>query len=608
MPTPSTLPVLPASLRHLLEQPRIRRWGAYLAKAIVLVGLLCLVGHTAPLMPPAGIALAWAVLSAASALGLVYCAVIKKTHNRAKYREGGMLHKLNEGRIMRMIGSFVLAAVCMAGLILESPKWGVPEWILVAAAIPAYAAVLIIARRKLGREYEEPYQAASAIKWSSVIVAVLLCVAYAAISLLEPATTFGSATEAFMAAQQPFESSPSALMSEAGLLASLADSLAAYGMSEAAGMAFPLYVICRIALMAGAFLSVANLLGVCSLERVELRRVFAPLGTPGEHGTRGRVVGKYVAAAAVLPVCLCAAFLGANFAVEQAAQTEEFTAAEGFVRDQAGMAAFVLDGKYYDYQAVEDLIAEAREKSETLYADAREKLVPLINASYDARVANVDSYLDWYYSLPADYERLATMITGTAESFVAEQFQNQIEQGIDDSQLEAEFDSFVEQASQLKAGIEQELAGYGLSGVPEWLVTTKELLADDFLSQPLEPTEKLMDAGARIGIGTATGVVGGVLAKTLVEKAMTKQFCSKVVTKISSMAASRAAGGVVGGALGTIGGPLGTVAGVAAGTALGVGVDYVLLNIDEMQNRETYKQEIIATIEEERAEKLALVG
>ena len=200
------------------------------------------------------------------------------------------------------------------------------------------------------------------------------------------------------------------------------------------------------------------------------------------------------------------------------------------------------------------------------------------------------------------------MITGTAESFVAEQFQNQIEQGIDDSQLEAEFDSFVEQASQLKAGIEQELAGYELSGVPEWLVTTKEMLADDFLSQPLEPTEKLMDAGARIGIGTATGVVGGVLAKTLVEKAMTKQFCSKVVTKISSMAASRAAGGVVGGALGPIGGPLGTVAGVAAGTALGVGVDYVLLNIDEMQNRETYKQEIIATIEEERAEKLALVG
>lgn len=39
MPTPSTLPVLSTSLRHLLKQPRARHWGAYLVKAIVLVGL-----------------------------------------------------------------------------------------------------------------------------------------------------------------------------------------------------------------------------------------------------------------------------------------------------------------------------------------------------------------------------------------------------------------------------------------------------------------------------------------------------------------------------------------------------------------------------------------
>lgn len=363
--------------------------------------------------------------------------------------------------------------------------------------------------------------AASAIKWSSVIVTMLLCAAYAAIGLLEPATTYSSATEAFMAAQQPFESSPSALMSKAGPFASLADGLAAYGMSEAAGMAFPPYVVCRIALVAGAFFSVANLLGACSLERVELRRMFAPLGTPGEHGARGRVVGKYVAADAVLPVCLCAAFLGADLAVDQASETEEFTA-EG--------------------------------------------------------------------------------------SFVAEQFQSQIEQGIDDSQLEAEFDSFVEQASQLKAGIEQELAGCELSGVPEWLVTTKELLADDFLSLPLEPTEKPMDAGARLGISTGVGAGGGYLVKKLVEKAMGKEFSKKLISKLSSMGFSRAASAFAGGALGTIGGPAGTVAGIAAGTAINVGVDSALLEIDEMQNRETYKQEIIATIEEERAEKLALVG
>lgn len=89
---------------------------------------------------------------------------------------------------------------------------------------------------------------------------------------------------------------------------------------------------------------------------------------------------------------------------------------------------------------------------------------------------------------------------------------------------------------------------------------------------------------------------------------MGKEFSKKLISKLSSMGFSRAASAFAGGALGTIGGPAGTVAGIAAGTAINVGVDSALLAIDEMQNRETYKQEIIATIEEERAEKLALVG
>ena len=47
MPTLPTLPALPTALGDFLKQPRARHWGAYLVKAIVLVGLLCLIGHTA---------------------------------------------------------------------------------------------------------------------------------------------------------------------------------------------------------------------------------------------------------------------------------------------------------------------------------------------------------------------------------------------------------------------------------------------------------------------------------------------------------------------------------------------------------------------------------
>ena len=81
-----------------------------------------------------------------------------------------------------------------------------------------------------------------------------------------------------------------------------------------------------------------------------------------------------------------------------------------------------------------------REETERKVAKLSEKnsevLTNLINESFDKRLENVDDYLDWYYSLPADYERLASMITGSAEEFVTDQFTAHIENGIDDSAID----------------------------------------------------------------------------------------------------------------------------------------------------------------------------
>ena len=79
------------------------------------------------------------------------------------------------------------------------------------------------------------------------------------------------------------------------------------------------------------------------------------------------------------------------------------------------------------------------------------------------------------------------------------------------------------------------------------------------------------------------------------------------MTKIATALGSRGLGAAAGGAVGSAAGPLGTIAGIAAGTALGIGVDAAMLAVDEMQNRDTYKQEMVDAIEEERAATLALV-
>ena len=55
-----------------------------------------------------------------------------------------------------------------------------------------------------------------------------------------------------------------------------------------------------------------------------------------------------------------------------------------------------------------DLLAKNREHINAL--------APLIMRGYDLMAANADLYLDWYYSLPAEYLRLGAMITGVDRS------------------------------------------------------------------------------------------------------------------------------------------------------------------------------------------------
>ena len=650
--------------RSSLRSRAVGRGASYLVKAAVLVGLLYAFGRYAGMLPPAGVAAVWAALSAVSSLGLAYRHVVRKMiKQQAYYEAGGGLARINNGRFLCLVGSFALSAVFIAGFVLEAPAWEASEWVLVAAAVPVYPLVFLLVYRLMRRQLRPVHRISGAVGWSVWIAGALLCAAYLALCLAQPAATFESAAAAFDSVAQPFADSPSALMREAGVLAAFSDGLAAYGASKAAEVSGAGYLAIKVALNASAFFGVANLLGLCMLGWFELKRVFLPLeagpasDAGADMGADASVVSgasatapapapvplpaadapdagpgapvepapavvpapapapaplrAAVATFVALPIMLAAAFLVADAMVARAAQTQEYTAAERFVRDQMGLAVFVLDGHYYDQAAVEALLEEARVASAALSEEAEATLVPLINASFDARLANVDAYLDWYYSLPADYERLVTMVTGTVEDFMRDQFTANIEAGIDDTALEGALQDLAGRAAALEEDTASRLAEFEIAGVPEWLLTEKIPLEPDFMSGALEPSARILSAGERLGLSAGTGIVTGAAAKHVAEnlatKVVEKQFFKEFVKKVAGKLGGRAVSAAVGGAVGTIGGPLGTVVGAAVGTAAGVGIDYGMVKLDEWQNRESYREEIVQLIEEERSEMLAAV-
>jgi len=648
-------------------------WWHYAIKAAAVVALLFLFSRVAAWAPGWCVAVVWAACSVLLAAGITYHAVVKKTINQAALHAGGMLGRINGGRTFRLIAAFIVSAVGVAGLLVASVGWDAWQWGLAVAAVSLFLLVYMLVDKVVGKEAALLFRASLGVRVSACITGALLLVASFALLAAQPTPEVTSATEAFLSAENPFASSPSTIMSEAGLAVSYADALSTYGLSKLGELnAFGRYCAQALLLVSSIF-GLAGLLGTCALDLRELKRVFLPLekigseqetaarASRGAGAPRSVLLKAPIVAAVVAPLILVGAFVASDSALAQMKAADELTPAENLVREAFGTTAYVLDGKYYDQQQVQTLMEETAVTSAALSENARNDLVPLVNAVFDARVANVDSYLDWYYSLGADYERLGNLITGTIESFVADQLTESLEAGVDDSEFVSTLQSYVDQAAAINAGYEEGLANSELIGIPEWLLTSTEAITADFLSGPIEPTQRLLDAGERFGISATVGGVGGIAAgmatskavggaaekaaaKTaekaaasaagdaaekaagkqaakaaekavtknigskIVEKAAGKAFFKAIVSRIGSMIGSRGVGAAVGGAAGTLVGPgVGTAVGVAAGAAIGVGVDYGLLMLDEAQNRESYKAEIIEAIEEERAEVLAQI-
>ena len=519
----------------------------FLAKAAVVLGILFLLSRTAPIMPAPCLALCWAALSAALSVTAVYHVTIRKTHKQTMYKAGGVLGRINSGRLLGLLVGFVVSAFCVGCLIVESPKWDASEWCVIVLSAPLYLLVSHGVGKFVKAELKDEYQISRTAIMSSVIVALLLCVAYALVNALLPAPEYASLEDALRSVKRPFDNSPSALMSELGQYVAFSDGLTAYGLTKAGEASFPAYVVLKIILSASALFSVAGLMDLCFLNWRELRKAFQPLWASKLNKRNPRLVRRFVAVAAILPICLVVAFCALDYRTSEVIKTEGYSAAESFIQQQSEVLVYIIDGHYYDAQAVEALMAEAEKAAQNLRQEAKEKLTPLINESYDARIANVDSYLDWYYSPNADYERLKHMADDSAEEFMKGMFVEKIEAGIDDSELKAAIESYSEQANAIQENLTAKLAEYEVTEVPESAMVVKGSLDSITQETSLEPSQKLMETRDRF-------LLSGI-----------------------------------------------------AGLGPSAAIDFLTLKADEFLNRGAFREEIIATIEESRAETLALL-
>lgn len=261
-----------------------------------------------------------------------------------------------------------------------------------------------------------------------------------------------------------------------------------------------------------------------------------------------------------------------------------------------------------------------------IYADQHARLTRAVREGFDAMRANVPGFLDWYYSLRAEYLRTAHLLVGSGDSYLRGQVDGHLNAGTPFAAATAEI-AAIAGARDMAAefdGARRAILAQCRGDLPAdgAVVTILAERPGDSLAVPLLADRIAFEArvtAAGFG-GLAAGVGVAVLAKVGAKVALGSVFkaAAAALAKIAGSKALGLLGGAgIGAAVGGTGGSVvpgaGTgigavVGGVVGGVAVMLGVDFTLIKLEEEISREGFAAEILAAIDATEAEFLAAIG
>lgn len=215
----------------------------------------------------------------------------------------------------------------------------------------------------------------------------------------------------------------------------------------------------------------------------------------------------------------------------------------------------------------------------------------------------VDAYLDWYFTLGAEWARLGAMLLGDVETLLSTKFSQLV---LGDPAVAAAFDTvqtdYAAQLGTATAARTQALA----------LLESQRLVLSESQCKPVSEVAespalaKLESHGLRAIAGPGAALTAGAATGAIVAKAMSKasmKAASKVMLKLAAKkgvgAAGKAlAGAAIGSVVPGVGTAIGAGIGALAALVIGTGVDIAMLAAEEQLVRADMRRELLDAVDE----------
>ena len=336
-----------------------------------------------------------------------------------------------------------------------------------------------------------------------------------------------------------------------------------------------------------AWLYTALLLGVTSL--LERRAAGRPAGSAGN--TSSLVFLMTILFLAAISYSASLGLIRAIEVMQEPAGTDGSAKSDDCHPDPVARAQLIAqldaDVAATRAEAIGQVSEQASESVDALFADVGQ---------------GVDRYLDWYFTVLGEYQRLAAVFTADVAETMREQLYSHLFADSDFDQRLGELDRELADMTTARFVALTPSLGETLAGA--------ECIPNDPASLPLATLDH---DSLRASVAAGSGVGAGLVTSKLLASKTTSAVVGKVAAKksfqtgaaVASKALAKKGSSTllstgVGTAICAPTGPVAILCGVTAGLVTWFSVDKALVELDEAMNREQMHADIMAVLDEQR--------
>lgn len=542
----------------------------------------------------------------------VYVGTLQRVHDNTLIKRNSWLYRLRSKRLFLTVGWLLWSIATVFFMLIHLNLYARQEWVVFFLVFPVFYICFIAIRHILSSNANALHVDRISIQWARRTVPWLMVVLYGAIVWQSDTAQTTSSLKEIIEGHRTHlqESKGSALIGESLLIFSAITGVQDYVLGNLGAWSSVFGRVVTILASLVISYNVCLLLSFFVIPGKELRRIFGPMSDNPEPPTV--TMQQVISFAAITTFLFLFVYLRGFVAIEtMIRQSPEWAQERHRIEAHLYVFADEIDGSYYRPETILKIEA-ARARALSMQEGAVRILDGKIDAAFLAMEGNVDPYLDWYYSLKAEYMRTVQALTGGIEEHMTRQLDEFLQRNDPFREVSASMNGLLETNKQ---------------ALVKFLTERDQILRDnqiDAKGKPIKVLHRLSKAElellpshsmvssieTRMAGAAVTSAVTGIVTAKVVGKVVGKSIFKLAATAATKLAVSKTGGAAIGAAAGAVAGSvipgagtaIGAVIGASVGVLFGVGMDATLLKLEEMVKREEFRNEILGSIRAAKVE------